>query len=183
MSFFNKKNNNFRSKNSPKNVRSLCATTTKLAIKKVLSILNQKADIYILVSVRINENEFSKLINHETLKYKMASYDYWGSFCKNKGVIVLYKKVSTEIKNFKNHIQGQLISFQARINVTYVNFVPVYGPPEGDNPNFFLTAKSILDSMDGDYGLILGDFNTTMDPVKDRYGYLTDNHKKADMYS
>ena len=33
--------------------------------------------------------------------------------------------------------------------------------------------------MDGDYGLILGDFNTTMDPVKDRYGYLTDNHKKS----
>ena len=37
--------------------------------------------------------------------------------------------------------------------------------------------------MDGDYGLILGDFNTTMDPVKDRHGYLTDNHKKVDMYS
>ena len=33
--------------------------------------------------------------------------------------------------------------------------------------------------MDGDYGLILGDFNTTMDPDKDRYGYESDNHRKS----
>ena len=33
--------------------------------------------------------------------------------------------------------------------------------------------------MQSDQGMILGDFNTTLDPKKDRKGYLTDNHKKS----
>ena len=102
---------------------------------------------------------------------------------RDRGVVVLYKRGATKIKNFETHIQGQLVSFKAKINVTWVNFVSVYGPPEGDNPNFFLSAKSILDSMDGDYGLMLGDFNTTMDQVKQKHGYLTDKHRKITLYS
>ena len=48
-----------------------------------------------------------------------------------------------------------------------------------DNLMFLLFAKTLLDSIDVDYGLILGDFNTTMDPVKDRYSYVTNNHRRS----
>ena len=75
--------------------------------------------------------------------------------------------------------KGQLLSFKAKINTNWVNFVTIYAPPHDDNPDFLLHAKSIVDSMDGDYGLILGDFNTTMDPDMDRFGYTADNHKKC----
>ena len=100
MSFFNKKVTTSGLKISQQNIRSLCATNQKLAIKKMISILNQKADIYNQVSVRTNETDFSKLINHETIKYKMSYYTYRGSFCKNCGVVLLYRKGATEIKNF-----------------------------------------------------------------------------------
>ena len=33
--------------------------------------------------------------------------------------------------------------------------------------------------MEGDLGILCGDFNTTLDPKNDRYGYGTDNHKKC----
>ncbi len=55
----------------------------------------------------------------------------------------------------------------------------ILGPPEGDISNFFLTTKTTLDNMDGDLGFICGDFNTTLNPKLDQYGYITDPHKKC----
>ena len=33
--------------------------------------------------------------------------------------------------------------------------------------------------MEGDLGFICGDFNTTLNPLLDQYGYITDPHKKS----
>ena len=74
---------------------------------------------------------------------------------------------------------GQLLSFRVKVNNTWINCVTIYGPPEGDNSDFSLKTKSTLDSMEGDLGLICGDFNTTLNPVLDQYGYVTDPHKKS----
>ena len=67
-----------------------------------------------------------------------------------------------------------------KINNDGVNFTTVYAPPEDDNPEFFLKAKEEFDSIEGDLGIICGDFNTTLDINKDRFGYTTDNHKNVD---
>ena len=79
--------------------------------------------------------------------------------------------------------EGQLLSFRVKVNNTWINGVTVYGPSEGDNSNFFLNTKTTLDSMEGDLGLICGDFNTTLNPFLDQHGYVTDPHKKVEPLS
>ena len=48
-----------------------------------------------------------------------------------------------------------------------------------NNPDFFLSSKCTLDAMEGDLGLICCDFNNTLNPEIDQYGYTTDPHKKC----
>ena len=57
--------------------------------------------------------------------------------------------------------------------------VACYAPPDIDDPEFLLEAKSCLDNMSGDYGLICGDLNTTLDPKWDRFGYTQDPHRRS----
>ena len=59
------------------------------------------------MSVRTDETDFTRLFNNEKLKYKLSKYDYKGSFCKSKGIIILYRKGASEIKNFEEKIKGQ----------------------------------------------------------------------------
>ena len=44
--------------------------------------------------------------------------------------------------------------------LTSLLFMP---PPESDNPDFFLKTKEALDDLEGDLGLVCGDFNTKLD--------------------
>ena len=92
---------------------------------------------------------------------------------------MIYDENRVQVKDLKIIQNGQLISFRVKVNITWINFVSIYGPPEADNSDFFLTTKSTLDNMEGDFGLICGDFNTTMNPDLDQYGYTTDPHKKC----
>ena len=102
-----------------------------------------------------------------------------GTYTANKGIIIIFNKDKISIKNFEIIVEGQMVKFQSKHNSNLMNFVAIYAPPECDDPNFLLTAKSALDSMPGDNGVIIGDFNSTKDPEKDRVGYQTDNHKKC----
>ena len=63
-----------------------------------------------------------------------------------------------------------MISFKLKIKNDWVNFTTVYAPPEEDIPDFFLKAKEEFDSIEGDHGIICGDFNTTLDINNDRFG-------------
>ena len=54
----------------------------------------------------------------------------------------------------------------------------MYAPPEDDNLEFFLNQEA-LDNMEGDLGLICGDFKTTLNIKDNRFGYTTDSHKKC----
>ena len=74
---------------------------------------------------------------------------------------------------------GQLLEFSLKVNNVWVNVVSCYAPPDIDDPSFLLEAKASLDSMDGDYGLICGDLNTTLDLKWDRFGYTQDSHRKS----
>ena len=60
-----------------------------------------------------------------------------------------------------------------------MNIVACYAPPDVDDPSFLLDAKTSLYLMDGDYGLICVDLNTTLDPKLDHFGYTQDSHRKS----
>ena len=48
-----------------------------------------------------------------------------------------------------------------------------------DNPEFFLEVRKLTLEDNCSNILITGDFNTTLCPVKDRWNYTSDNHKKS----
>ena len=66
-----------------------------------------------------------------------------------------------------------------KVNAEWINEVAIYTTPVRDDPNFFMEAKAALDSMEGDKGLLLGDYNTTIDPIKDKQAYVGDSQKKS----
>ena len=48
-----------------------------------------------------------------------------------------------------------------------------------DNPEYFLEVRKLTLEDNCNHILITGDFNTTLCPVKDRWNYTSDNHKKS----
>ena len=56
-----------------------------------------------------------------------------------------------------------------------------YAPSSGDDPEYFIKCKESFDLSTDDFGMILRDLNTTLDPILDRKNYKTDNHKKSRM--
>ena len=57
--------------------------------------------------------------------------------------------------------------------------VACYALADIDDPELLLEAKSCLGNVFGDYGLICGDLNTTLNPKWDRYGYTQDSHQRS----
>ena len=97
---------------------------------------------------------------------------------KNKGIIVFYKHNVVKAKDLKIIQAGQLVSFLAKANNDWVNFTTMYAPSDEDNPHFMLKAKQEFDKLEGDLGLICGDFNTTLNAKYYRFGYTSDTHRK-----
>ena len=105
----------------------------------------------------------------------MKNYKFVGTLTKIKGILVIYNKHQTKIKNLKVIRDGQLLEFSLKVNNVWVNIVSCYAPPDIDDPSFLLEAKTSLDSMNGDYGLICDNLNTTLDPKWDHFGYTQDS--------
>ena len=72
-----------------------------------------------------------------------------------------------------------LVSFRLKVQNESIRIFGCYAPSEGDEPECFIKCKEILDLSTEDHGMILGNLNTTLDPVLDRKKYKTDNHKKS----
>ncbi len=141
--------------------------------------MDLKNTINIIIDSKITDAEADQVCNND-FKYLVQDFSYVGTLTNIKGILVLYNKKNTKIKELKVIREGQLLEFNFKTNNVWVNFVACYNPPDVDDPSFLLEAKSSLDSMQGDLGLILGDLNTTLDPKWDRYGYTQDSHNNQE---
>ena len=72
-----------------------------------------------------------------------------------------------------------LISFNVSVQNEVIKVLGCYAPSSGDEPEYFVNCKDILDNSTENYGLMLGDLNTTLDPNLDRRYYKHDNHVKS----
>ena len=133
----------------------------------------------ILLDTKTSLTDTQGIFNSFESKYKLANHRHIGTYTNVKGIIVIYNKNKTTIRNTTIIKEGQILNFEIKINAEWINVVAIYAPPERDDPNFFLEAKAALDSMEGDNGILLGDYNTTIDPDKDRHAYIGDSHKKC----
>ena len=109
----------------------------------------------------------------------LSNFTHFGSYTKSKGIIVLYNKKKCKIDNFELIQEGMLLSFNVSVQSEIIKILGCYAPSSGDEPEYFVECKNILDNSTENHGLILGDLNTTLDPNLDRRYYKHDNHIKS----
>ena len=97
----------------------------------------------------------NSLFNSQNLKWRLSHFKHKGSYTPAKGIVMIYARTRVQVDNLNVIHDGQLLSFRVKVNNSWINCVSIYGPPEGDNSDFFLKTKSTLDSMEVDLGLIL----------------------------
>ena len=161
------------------NVRGLGCSTKDLADKKINRILNLKADIHILIDTRCSEAQFNHFMNSSKFKYLLSNFQHFGSYTKSKGIIVLHNKKKCKIDKIELLKEGMLISFNVSVQNEVIKILGCYAPSSGDEPEYFVECKDILDNSPENHGLMLGDLNTTLDPNLDRRYYKHDNHIKS----
>ena len=75
--------------------------------------------------------------------------------------------------------EGMLLNFNTTFQNKTIKVLGCYVPLLGDDPEFFLECKEILDNSPENQLILLGDLNTTLDPNLDRRYYKHDNHIKS----
>ena len=125
--------------------------------KKFTRILDLKCEVNIIIDSRTSLQGVNSLFNSQNLKWRLGNFRHKGSYTLVKGIVMVYDRTRVQVDNLNVIEEGQLLSFRVKVNNTWLNCVTVYGPPEGDNSNFFLKTKTTLDGMEGDLGLICGD--------------------------
>ena len=125
--------------------------------------------VNLCINSKVSETEAYQICNND-FKYLLKDYKFVGTLTKIEGILVIYNKHLTKIKNLKVIHDGELFKFSLRVNNVWVNTVSFYAPPDNDDPSLLLEAKKSLDSMENDYGTICGDLNTTLDTKLDCFG-------------
>ena len=100
-----------------------------------------------------------------------------GHLTKERGILILSKKTcGYEISNLElldatNTLQFDLNSLGGEV----YNIVAVYAP-DGYTATYWTQLHKKLTGRSRQKQLIIGDFNTTLDPILDRQNYDYDNH-------
>ena len=142
------------------NIRSLSTTVAGASFKKLTRILDLKCEVNIIIDSRTSLQGVNSLFNSHNLKWRLGNFRHKGSYPHVKGIVMVYDRTRVQVDNLNIIKEGQLLSFRVKVNNSWINCVTVYGPPEGDISNFFLTTKTTLDNMDGDLGFICSEPKT-----------------------
>ena len=141
--------------------------------------MNLKAEIHVLIDTRCTESQLSHFLNTSKFRYILSSYKVFGTYTKSKGIIVLVNKKKVKVDNIEVIQEGMLLSFNVSAQNEIVKILTCYAPSSGDDPEFLIKCKEILDNSTINHGILMGDFNTTLDPNLDRRNYKQDNHVKS----
>ena len=72
-----------------------------------------------------------------------------------------------------------LVKIELEHNVMKMSIYGCYAPSDGNNYEYFLDLRRRTLEDENDEILLIGDMNTTLCHVMDRWNYQTDNHKKS----
>ena len=142
-------------------------------------ILNHlDTDVNILVDTHADKNTIGLL--RKDYKIDMAKYYITGNYSRERGTTILIKKscvyISYNLKllDFTDKIQFDLTSPDGMV----YNIVAIYAPDGDINVQYWATLYGQL-ARKPTKQILIGEFNTTLDPVLDRSNYSTDNHCKG----
>ena len=119
------------------------------------------------------------------LKYMKSVWDgecyINGSKTNARGVAILLKKdFEYEVKSFQKDMEGNYISLTVKLSSMTVNLMTIYAPNK-DNHSFFSEIQQVMQESSSENGIICGDFNLVLDPLKDTNGYRhINNAQKQD---
>ena len=137
-----------------------------------------ETDVKILVDTHADENTLGML--RKEYKIDMAKYNIIGNYSRERGVMILIKKscgyTSSNLKllDSSDTIQFDLNSPDGMV----YNVVAIYTPDGERNAPYWTTLHGLLTRKHSKQ-ILIGDFNTTLDPILDRCNYSTDNHCKG----
>ena len=165
------------------NVRNLPYKNIALCRVKFQWILSFNPDVIILTEVAISHKNWGLVMSN--IKYMLIDFDIFlnDNPREQRGIMVLIRKrqmltVNREEVEYINDDIYKVVLSKKDEGRRLILFA-VYAPSNRDDPAFFLRLREIL--MDGttDEVMIAGDFNTTLDPVIDKWNYKTDPHSKS----
>ena len=132
----------------------------------------------IILDSYVDENRFNQI--RQAHKTRMLGYDIVSNFSALRGVLILirqnsgYTAKNISILDNTNTVQFDL---KAPDNIIY-NIVCVYAPRAND-PKYLSDLHKMVYSSKGEHQMIIGDFNTTLNPHLDKVNYLTDAHSRS----
>ena len=147
---------------SQKNINS----TESMFMKKISSILKNNADIFLLQDTRVSDK--SHLLKNHLTCTEWGNYDlYINSSMNRRGVVTIIKKSSNieVIEQLFSDDQNSLI-LKIKKNDYPLIIVNIYGPTQGESPNFLIDLKNILAQYANLPILLSGDFNCISNTTK-----------------
>merc|ERR1712163_42947 len=105
------------------------------------------------------------------VSYKTKTEPRKEIYTKSKGIVVLVNKKKVKVDNIEVIQEGMLLSFNVSAQNEIVKILTCYAPSSGDDPEFFIKCKEILDNSTVNHSILMGDFNTTLDPNLYRRNY------------
>ena len=143
------------------NIRGI-GTQAKRA--KVLDHLDKlHADICLLQETHLSESDHNRIKSAQYNHVFAANYN-----SKQRGVCILIHKKNTFVHNATiSDPEGRYIIINITIDNSPITMANIYGP-NSDDPAFFQSFFSAISNMTDCPVIIAGDFNTVLDPSKDR---------------
>ena len=160
---------------SSTNIRGLNSTKQK---QKIIYLMNLKTDIKIILDSHVDEARFNQI--RQMHKTRMSGYDVVSNYSMLRGLVILIRKNSgytaTNI-NLLDTTDTIQFDLKAPDNTIY-NIVSVYAPRAND-PKYWTELHKKVYKSKGKHQIIIGDFNTPLDPHMDKVNYLTDAHSRS----
>lgn len=143
-------------------------------VKQVLSRLKQKqSNVVFLQESRMMPCDISKIIKRWQGQVFAACYSSHA-----QGVLILiHKTIPFQVVNSIINPKGRYIILQGILLYKKLNLVNVYGP-NVDDPTFFDNLFLTLAALPGNF-IIGGDFNVTLDLLKDKSTGSDTSHTRA----
>ena len=140
--------------------------------------MNLVSDVKIILDSHVDEARINQI--RQMHKVRMSGYDVVSNYSLLRGIVILIRKNSgfsatnINLLDLTDTIQFDLKS----PDNTIYNMVCVYAPRSND-PKYWTELHRKVYTSKGDLQIIIGDFNTTLDPHLDKVNYMTDAHSKT----
>ena len=118
--------------------------------------------------------------NEKIIENQWGFKAYFSSFASNsRGVAVLLNNnFEHKVMGTRKDDNGNLLALDIQLDSKRLTLVTIYGPNH-DSPLFYENLKTVVEDIGNHDVIIVGDFNTVLDPELDYSNYVAVNNPRA----